>query len=105
MPSYGSAATTKPTVKSVKFGDGYEQRVPTSLNSKPRKWEVLFASRPKAVASAIEDFLEKCGGVSSFIWTPPHGNVGKWVCREWTATPTGPYTRTVTATFEEDFGL
>lgn len=104
VPSYGSAVTTKPNVEVAKFGDGYEQRVGTSINTRARKWEVTFASRPNATADAIVEFLETAGAVQCFAWVPPHGNPGKWVCREWSEAQTGPYTRTVTATFEEVFG-
>ena len=103
VPSYGSAVTIKPNVIQTKFGDGYEQRVGWGLNTNPRKWQVTFANRPTATADAIEAFLEARGAMQSFDWTPPHGKAGKWVCREWSAQKTGPFTRTVTATFDEVF--
>jgi phage-related protein len=43
------------------------------------------------------------GAVQSFDWTPPHGSEGKWVARDWTIQQTGPFTRTVQATFDEVF--
>lgn len=102
VPSYGSAVTTKPTVNSTKFGDGYEARIAIGLNSTPRQWQVSF-SRPNATADAIEAFFVARGAVQSFDWVPPHGGAGKWVCREWSAQKTGPLTRSVTATFDEVF--
>ena len=104
VPSYGSAVTMKPSVNVIKFGDGYEQRIASGLNSQPRKWEVTFANRPILTAQAIADFLASCNAVKFFDWTPTYGNPGKWVCREWADAQTGPYTRTITATFEEVFG-
>jgi len=104
VPSYGSAVTTKPNVEVAKYGDGYEQRVALGINNRPRKWEVTFASRPNATADAIDAFLSECNAVKCFDWVPPHGSAGKWICREWTETQTGPYSRTITATFEEVFG-
>ena len=103
VPSYGSSVTIKPTVQTTKFGDGYEQRVATGINSNPRKWQVAFSSRPTATADAIEAFLEARGAVQSFNWVPPHGVAGKWVAREWSAQKTGPFTRSVSAVFEEVF--
>lgn len=103
VPSYGSATTTKPTVKPVKFGDGYELRVSSGINSMPRQWQVTFASRTNSTADAIEAFFVARGAVQSFSWTPPHGGAGKWVAREWTVQQTGPFTRTVQATFDEVF--
>lgn len=101
IPSYGSAVSTKPNVKVVKFGDGYEQRVAVGLNTALRKWEVTFASRANETADTIEAFFEARGALEWFNWTPPHGAAGQWVCREWAAQKTGPLTRTVTATFDE----
>ena len=101
VPSYGSPVTTKPAVEVAKFGDGYQQRVAVGINNKPRKWDVTFTNRPTATADAIDAFLSEAGGVASFDWTPPHGSAGKWVCAEWKDLKTGPYTRTITGTFEE----
>jgi phage-related protein len=63
VPSYGSAATTKPTVQKIKFGDGYEQRVATGINSNPRQWQVTFASRTNDTADALEAFFLARGAV------------------------------------------
>ena len=119
IPSYGSAVTNKPNVTQTKFGDGYELRVPIGINTNPRKWQVTFANRPNETADEIGAFLDARGGVEAFDWTPPHWKTangmptsgiippqaksGKWVCREWSEQQTGPYTRTITATFEEVF--
>jgi phage-related protein len=103
VPSYGSAVTHKPSVTPLQFGDGYEQRMATGINADRRKWDVSFASRPNATADAIEAFLKARGALQAFHWTPPHGGFGKWVCREWTVQKTGPFTRSIQATFEEIF--
>lgn len=103
VPSYGSAATMKPNVTVTKFGDGYEQRCAIGLNNNPRKWQVTFGNVPKVTADAIEAFFVARGAVECFHWTPQHGGAGEWVCREWTSQQTGPYTRTVQATFDEVF--
>lgn len=103
VPSYGSSATMKPNVANVKFGDGYEARAGVGLNTRRRTWELTF-NRASSTADQIEAFLEARNAVESFDWTPPHGAPGLWICREWTTTPTGPNTRTVSATFEEVYG-
>lgn len=102
VPSYGSAVTHEPSINAIKFGDGYEQRVAVGINSDRRKWEVQF-HRPNATADEIEAFLKIRNAREHFSWTPPHGGIGKWVCRKWSVQKTGPYTRTVSATFEEVF--
>lgn len=103
VPSYGSAVTKKPSVTATKFGDGYEQRIAEGINTTPRKWQLSFTSKPNAVADAIDDFLNARNAREAFIWTPTHGTAGKWVCREWSVQQTGPFTRSVQATFDEVF--
>lgn len=103
IATYGSKQTTKPSVTPTKFGDGYEQRVAQGINFIARRWELTFDNRPNATADAIEAFLKARGAVEAFDWTPPYGDAGKWVCREWESAPTSPNTRSVSATFEEVF--
>lgn len=103
VPSYGSAVTVKPNVTATRFGDGYEARTATAINSQPRRWQVEFTNKPLVVADAIEQFLEARGALEAFGWTPSHGAAGKWVCREWTSRPTSPRHRSISATFEEVF--
>ena len=102
-PTYGSNVTVKPTVEVAQYGDGYEQRVGLAINSKARKWALTFANRPNATADAIELFLGTANAIASFVWQPPQGLAGTWVCREWQVQQTGPYTRTITGTFDEVF--
>lgn len=102
-PSYGSALTIKPNVTPIKFGDGYENRVALGLNTKLRSRRLESTNRPTALADAIEAFLNARGALESFDWTPLYGAPGKWVCREWTASPTSPNHRTISCVFEEEF--
>jgi phage-related protein len=39
VPDYGSRQTSKPTVRSVRFGDGYEQRLSYGLSNRPKNLE------------------------------------------------------------------
>ena len=103
IASYGSALTNKPDVTVAKFGDGYEARIPIGMPINPRKWQLSFNSRANATADAIEAFLSDRNAVQSFHWAPPHGKAGKWVCREWSAQPTGPHTRSIACSFDEVF--
>jgi phage-related protein len=43
VPTYGSAVTVKPAVQVTKFGDGYELRTPTGINSTPRQGGVRIS--------------------------------------------------------------
>lgn len=102
-PEFGAAVTHKPTVRAVKFGDGYEQRLAYGINTNPRVWDLRFASRSNTEADAILAFLEARGAVESFDWTPPSGSAGKWICREWSRTMDRYNLNTVQAKFEEVF--
>ena len=101
--SYGSRQNVKPAVAAAKFGDGYEQRVALGLNTMPRQWQLELTNKPNVVADALEAFLRDHAAMRSFDWQPPHGEPGRWVCREWSSTPTSPKHRTITCTFDEVF--
>lgn len=90
-----------PRVITAKFGDGYEQRAADGINTNLRKWQVQFKNRDDTETAAILAFFEAENGVTSFDWTPPVGSAGKFVCREWTHSPTQVDRNTITATFDE----
>ena len=81
-PDTGSQCSTKPNVSSTKFGDGYELRVATTINTCPEKWSVKFTRAPEE-SQAIDAFLRARKGQEAFTWTTPDGVEGTFVCREW----------------------
>lgn len=93
--------TRKPRVKSIRFGDGYEQRFPDGLNTMLASWELAFRCRSRSVADAIDDFLYAQAGADAFDWTDPLGNAGKYICREWRRDEIGRGLAVITATFEQ----
>ena len=104
-PDQGATMTRTPRIRSVKFGDGYEQRGLDGINANPQKWTLTWSGKAPSDAATIEAFLVAQGGVTSFTWTPPVSGAvsSNWVCRSWTRTRTGFTTETITATFEEVF--
>ena len=59
-----------PSVREVRFGDGYSQRAPAGLNADLKTYSVtLSVSREEA--TALESFLAEHGGWKAFLWTPP----------------------------------
>lgn len=94
----------KPRVRTAAFGDGYEQRVGDGINNAPKSWALSF-TRPLAEAQDIAAFLTARGGSESFDWTDPDGAAGKYVCREWNVSVIGPVARSISATFEQVFGV
>jgi len=102
-PSYAANVTITPRVRTAMFGDGYQQRVADGINTKPRMWNLSFTQKDADIDN-VESFLDTAGGVTSFDWTPPHGSIGKWKCKEWSRSKVTYGVDTLTATFEEVFG-
>ena len=103
VPSYSGSVTQQPRVRSIRFGDGYEQRATFGINTDRRTWNLDFRGRTDTDADAIIAFLEARAGVESFDWTPYHGSAGKWVCRSWSRTVIADDLSDISATFEEVF--
>jgi phage-related protein len=102
-PSYSGSVTHSPQVRSVQFGDGYEQRATFGINTDKRIWNLDFRGKDDTDANAITAFLEARGAVESFDWTPPYGDAGKWVCRSWSRTVISNGLSDISVTFEEVF--
>jgi phage-related protein len=100
VPTYDATKTITPTVKVIKFGDGYEQRQGTGINRQPRKLTLTF-KRPKAEIEAIDAFLKARGAIEAFTYTHSGQSTGQFVCREWTRTNIAKGVDGLSATFEE----
>lgn len=92
--------STKPIVLKAQFGDGYSQRVATTLNNLTQSWNVSFKNRSSSEIDNIITFLETRLGVTSFTWTPPNGTEIKVTCDTWGDTYVSPTVTSLTATFE-----
>ena len=104
-PDYGATKSSKPRVKAIRFGDGYEQRISYGINTNPQEWNLKFAMRDNTETAAIENFLSARNGVESFDWTPPNGTSGRYICREWSKVLERSNLNTINAKFEEVFDL
>lgn len=83
-PDFGARRATKPRVRVVAFGDGYEQRQGDGINTRNEVWDLQFQNRTNSDTAAIIAFLEARNAVESFDWTPPNEVTAiKVVCREW----------------------
>lgn len=97
---YDASKAVAPSVRVIKFGDGYEQRQVTGINRQPRKYSLTF-KRKKSVIDAIEAFLSARGSLDAFSYTHPGQPAGVFVCREWTRTNIAFGVDGLSATFEE----
>lgn len=106
VPDYPPTATRKPRVKSIQFGDGYEQRSPDGINTLPEIWDVQFNNRESTEIDDIEAFLSALNGVDYFQWTPPRSATqANYICRQWQRTAVKGNLDSLTATFEQVFDL
>lgn len=105
IPSYSAMVKQEPRVVSMKFGDGYEQRIQFGINQNPRKWDLSFNGKTQSEATAIDTFLKTANGVSFFYWAPPIGSIGKFICRSWNISLEDADIYTISTTFEEVFDL
>lgn len=100
-PTYGSSKRSKPTVRTVKFGDGYSQRLRFGLNTDLKTWTLTFEVG-EADADTIETFLEARGGAEHFDWSPPDDTeTYKWICQDWSKSISYLNRATISATFQQ----
>lgn len=100
-PDWSARQTTKPRIRVVAFGDGYEQRQADGINARNDVWDLTFENRSNSDTAAIVGFLEARNAVEAFDWTPPNEATAiKVVCREWNKTVTRFNLNTVTAQFQ-----
>ena len=102
-PTYGAQKKSAPVVRTVRFGDGYEQRLTFGVNQNPKMWDLTW-NVSETDADTIEAFLDARAGQESFDWTPlGEATEYKWVCSEWSKSI--PYTgrATIQASFRQGF--
>lgn len=96
----GMKADFTPRIKSVQFGDGYEQRKPDGLNTHLEKYNVSLSLRPEKAKQALA-FLKRHGGVKSFLFQPIKSELAVMVvCRKWSS-DSGNIRETISAEFEQ----
>jgi phage-related protein len=103
VPSYDAGVGFAPAVKIIKFGDGYEQRIPDGINNDLLEMQITFAKRSKSEHTAIMHFLKERQGVESFAFTPhaPFAVEKLFVCDKATSTFVFFNNYTVQAVFRE----
>ena len=104
-PRYGAQKNSSPKLRTVVFGDGYENRFTFGLNQNPKQWSLSWDNITEANADTIETFLDaRAADGASFDWTGPgEPSAYKFVCAEWNKTI--PYTgrANIQATFRQVF--
>lgn len=90
VPDRDLSSQTDLDISVVSFGDGYEQRMPKSINPVKQTWSLNFKNRTTQEISDIVTFLQKKGGVIAFRFQdygcPPCEAEAKVVCNGWNTT-------------------
>ena len=103
-PTYNAQKNSQPNVRTVRFGDGYEQRLTFGLNQNAKRWSLTFEVS-ETDADTIETFLDaRASDNASFDWQPPGSSTTyKWVCEQWSKSIPYLNRATIQATFREVF--
>ena len=103
-PTYGLQKRSSPTVRTVRFGDGYGQRTSLGLNQNPKVYNLTFEVS-ETDADTIETFLDaRAADNASFDFTPPgEGSSSKFVCEDWSKSIPYLNRASIQATFREVF--
>jgi phage-related protein len=104
-PDFGSSRKSQPVVRTVQFGDGYQQRLKYGLNQNPKEWDLRWTAKSTADADAIEAFFDaRADDNAAFDWTPLDDTTSyKWVCSQWNREFNYANIHTITATFRQVF--
>lgn len=102
-PAYNMSVNHEPRVKSIRFGDGYEQRFEDGINNGLINLSLSFDGRDMKEASAILHFLESRSGKDFFFFTPPspYSTRRKFTCRQFSSSIVSQGVINVTATFNQ----
>jgi phage-related protein len=103
-PTYGAQKSSRPNVRTVQFGDGYQARLTYGLNQNPKIWSLTWEVS-ETDADTIETFLNnRAADNASFDWTPlDEATSYKWICPEWNKSVPYKNRATITATFQQVF--
>ena len=101
-PSESSVMRRRADVLETRFGDGAVQRMPRHGAAAPiREWHLVFTNITAAQAAAIDGFLASHKGVTPFLWVPPGGSSGHYLCLGWQVTPAPSGLASLRAIFTE----
>lgn len=100
IPREGMETTRKPSVITVKFGDGYEQRRAGGLNADLKTFKPVFRVTDEYSRAALDSFYPVMPGFVLFVASAKHNRTVRVVCREWSISDNAMYTD-FNCTFEE----
>ena len=104
-PSFPVRKRSKPNIRTIKFGDGYEHRISFSLNQNPKIFNLKWKNLTEADSDTIETFLDdRAVDGESFTYTPPNeASAMQFKCPQWDKNMDFPGRATINATFTQVF--
>tara|TARA_R100000773_G_C4172003_1_gene85306 strand:+ start:124 stop:474 length:351 start_codon:yes stop_codon:yes gene_type:complete len=104
-PSFPVRKQSKPNIRTVKFGDGYEHRIIFGLNQNPKTFVLVWKNLTESDSDIIEAFLDaRAIDGASFTYTPPNETSAmQFKCPQWDKNMQFPTKATINATFIQVF--
>lgn len=102
-PAYNMSVSHEPRVRSIKFGDGYEQRIQDGINADLIKISLTFDGRDMKESTAILHFLESRSAKDFFFFTPPspYNTRRKFICRTFSSSIVSQGVLNISASFDQ----
>lgn len=93
QPTYTTKVATQNNAITTQLGDGYQQRMPTQVNTFSQTMNLVYQSRGKREARAINNYCQDKAGSTCFEILLPDAFLNnqpnqKWVCANAEVTPT-----------------
>ena len=102
QPDFDVTERHEPTVKEVKFGNGFVKSMVFGLNQDLATWLLRFSNLTTTEANTIKNFLRDRKGSEAFDWTAPYASsASKYKCKTWQISIPYANTYTISALFEE----
>lgn len=105
--SQSSNRTTSNDINVVRFGNGYEQRVPFGINFQRDKWNVIWENKSATDKNTLVVFLQSIASGDYTLWQSPFDSVQKKfvIDGDWSIQDTGGNIYTLQCTLRQVYDL
>ncbi|MEE1922686.1 phage tail protein [Pseudomonas sp. 148P] len=102
-PRVGASSDTQADVLASQYGNGYSQRLSVGINNLSSSYPVSFTGTEQYLKPILE-FFQRHKGATSFLWTPPMQDQGRFVTTGgWQTTSHGRKRFTLSTNFQQVF--
>ena len=107
QPSFPVKKSSKPNTRTIRFADGFEQRILFGLasNQNPKTFTFVWKNITETESDDIETFLDARALDNKAFTYQPHGETSTmtFVCEAWSKDMNFPNRATINATFRQVF--